>query len=115
MTASAGVQRVLVQRVAQESGVAGAPRVRPHEDRGDGPMSGVESGETMPERGDTDGADIVMTRGPHDHVEAGGDGLEECGRVVLDAAVGRRRRRIGHLVKAAFDGAAPGIIERGPR
>ncbi len=92
MTAGSLVQGRVVEGPAQERGIGRAARVGPGEDRRDRPPGGVEAEQPVPEGRDADGPDVVVAGGAGDRVEARRHGLEQHGRVVLDAAVVRERR-----------------------
>ncbi|PYN06141.1 MAG: hypothetical protein DME06_18850 [Candidatus Rokuibacteriota bacterium] len=88
---------------------AGAARVRPHVDGCDGAVPRVEAEEPVPEGREADGADLARA-GEHG-VDAGGGRLEQPGRVVLDAAVGRRPGLVGRPVLDARGAGAVGAVE----
>ena len=71
-------------------------------------MGGVKAEQPVPERGDADALDVVVAGRPHDRVQARDDRLQERGRIVLDAAVGRRGRGVRDLMEPALDRVAAG-------
>ena len=56
-----------------------------------------------------DGA--VAPRAAGDAVQAGGDGVEEHGRLVLDTAVVGDARLVRHLMEAVRDRAPGGVVD----
>src|SRR5437867_4152757 len=118
VAAGASVDGRIVERAAQELGLRHAAGVRPHVDRRRGMAAAVEAEEPVPEGRDTDRPDGSLV--PRKRaVEARRDGLEQPGRVVLDAAVPRDGGLVRDLTEPPWDGPARGVVEartggRGP-
>ena len=110
MTAGALVQPGLVERVAQEVGVARASRVAPHIDGRHRLASAVKTAEAVPERGDADTAHGRAAGARAHGIEARRDGGEEHAGIVLDAAVTGEMRLVGRLMIEAGDGPPVGVV-----
>jgi len=100
----------VVECAAQEPSVGHTARVGPHIDRRRRTAAAVETEEPVPERGDPDRPNRGLVAGEH-AVEAPGDGLEQPGGVVLDAAVPGDGRLVLNLAEAPRDGVARSIVE----
>src|SRR5438445_799671 len=110
VAAGAGVDGSVVERGAQELGLRDAARVRPHVDRRRGTAAAVEAEEPVPEGRDADRPDGGLVAREH-AVETRGDGLEQPGGVVLDAAVPRDGGLVRDLAEPPRDGPARGVVE----
>ena len=101
----------LVEPPAEPLGLARAPCVRVHVQRGRGPPRPVEAEEAVPERGDADGRDVA---GRREHgVDARRRGLEQALGIVLHAAVRGDPRVVLDLPRAISHRRAGIVVERG--